>query len=341
MNMTKLKLINCSNEKCSKEFKQRKPTSKYCSVECVKEVKNSKNPLDRICFNNDCKKDFSVQRRSDKKKYCSRTCATIANNLLRGRKQRKSGTKSCKICETKISEVSTHCKAHYTEAQKEERIRRWIDGEWDGNTKTGLSTTIREYLLEQANYACEKCGFDKRHPDDGRPVLEINHKDGDAYNSWFINPNNTDKNDKSSNLEVICPNCHSLSSNYRARNIGKSTRVDRYPNSNIKEIVKEKERKLKEAQELLLSTGNEIDDIENILNKDICECGNLKMKESTLCFRCSNKRYNASGAPSKQELIATINHFNHNYTRVAKHYKTTATTIRRWCKKYVINRVKN
>lgn len=338
--MTKLNIINCSNEKCSKEFKQRKPTSQYCSVECVKEVKNSKNPLDRICLNKDCKQQFSVQRRSDKKKYCSRSCATISNNLARSHETKISGTGFCKTG-IKISDVSIYCKSHYKDAQRDIKIQKWIDGEWDGNQKGGLSQTIRNYLLEQANYACEKCGFNKRHPDDGKTILEINHIDGDAFNSWFINPNNVDKDDKSSNLEVVCPNCHALSSNYRARNIGKSTRVDRYPDSKIKEVIKEKERKLKEAQELLLSTGNKIDDIKNLLNKDICECGNLKMKESTLCFRCSNKRYNASGAPSKQELIDTINQFNHNYTRVAKHYKTTPTTIRRWCKKYGINRVKN
>lgn len=261
--------------------------------------------------------------------------------FIKRTKAKKIGTKSCKTCSIEIRIYSEYCKNHYKTAQKEERIRRWIDGEWDGNTKTGLSTTIRDYLLEEANYACEKCGFDKRHPDDGKPVLEINHRDGDAYNSWFVNPNNIDKNDKSSNLEAICPNCHALSSNYRARNLGRSTRVDRYPDSNIKEIIKEKERKLKEAQELLLSTGNDTEDIENILNKDICECGNLKMKESTVCFRCSNKKYNISGAPSKQSLIECIHQFNHNYTRVAEHYKTTATTIRRWCKKYEIERVNN
>lgn len=201
--MTKLNAINCSNEECGKEFKQRKPTSKYCSVECVKEVKNSKNPLDRICLNKDCKQQFSVKRRSDKKKYCSRTCATVSNNLARGYKTRLSGSGFCKICETKISEVSTYCKAHYIEAQRDARIKKWIDGEWDGNQKGGLSQTIRNYLLEQADYSCQKCGFNTPHPDDGKSVLEINHLDGDAFNSWFINPNNVDKNDKSSNLEVV------------------------------------------------------------------------------------------------------------------------------------------
>lgn len=66
--MAKLNVISCSNEECAKEFKQRKPTSKYCSVECVKETKHNKNQLDRICANKDCSQEFSVQQRSDKKK---------------------------------------------------------------------------------------------------------------------------------------------------------------------------------------------------------------------------------------------------------------------------------
>jgi len=51
---------------------------------------------------------------------------------------------------------------------------------------------------------CEECGWSKRTPDGYLP-LEIHHMNGD----------NTDN--RPSNLEVLCPNCHSLKPNYRGR----------------------------------------------------------------------------------------------------------------------------
>jgi len=42
----------------------------------------------------------------------------------------------------------------------------------------------------------------------GRSPLEINHIDG----NW--------ENCKESNLEVLCPNCHSLTANYKGGNRG-------------------------------------------------------------------------------------------------------------------------
>jgi predicted RNA-binding Zn-ribbon protein involved in translation (DUF1610 family) len=84
----------------------------------------------------------------------------------------------------------------------------WLSGEWKGGTNAGLSSIIRNYLLIQSNYSCKKCGFNTPHPDDNKTILEINHINGDG----------TDHSPH--NLEVLCPNCHALTSNYRGRNLG-------------------------------------------------------------------------------------------------------------------------
>jgi 5-methylcytosine-specific restriction endonuclease McrA len=44
------------------------------------------------------------------------------------------------------------------------------------------------------------------------PPLEINHIDGNASNTW------------EENLEVLCPNCHSLTTNYKNHNKGNGKR---------------------------------------------------------------------------------------------------------------------
>ena len=51
---------------------------------------------------------------------------------------------------------------------------------------------------------CEECGWAK-HALDGRLPLELHHINGDA------------KDNRLENLQILCPNCHSLKPNYRGR----------------------------------------------------------------------------------------------------------------------------
>ncbi len=60
---------------------------------------------------------------------------------------------------------------------------------------------LREHLKEEK---CERCGLTEWL---GNPIpLELHHKDGNNCNNEL------------SNLELICPNCHSLTDNYRGKN---------------------------------------------------------------------------------------------------------------------------
>ena len=56
---------------------------------------------------------------------------------------------------------------------------------------------------------CEVCGNDQWN---GKAIpLEVHHRDGDNENNAL------------ENLEIICPNCHALTSNYRGKNIKKKS----------------------------------------------------------------------------------------------------------------------
>lgn len=109
---------------------------------------------------------------------------------------------------------------------RDKSILAWKEGRFDGlrGEQLQLSKIIRDYILLKHKYRCNKCGWSKRHPHSGRTTVQVHHIDGNALNN------------KESNLEVLCPNCHSLTPNF-----GKYNRLGRTERS--KDLVKRPSRK--------------------------------------------------------------------------------------------------
>lgn len=84
------------------------------------------------------------------------------------------------------------------DGKRKHYISEWILGKNDGGNGFELSNHIRHYLLEQTNYKCPKCGWGEINPHTKKVPLEIDHIDDDPFNH------------SPSNLQVLCPNCHSL-----------------------------------------------------------------------------------------------------------------------------------
>jgi len=92
-------------------------------------------------------------------------------------------------------------------------IERWLNGLEDGSRKGGLrfkiSTIIRQYIFEKNNNKCQKCGWSIISEYTGKIPLQVDHIDGD----WT--------NNRPENLQLLCPNCHTLTANYGSLNKGK------------------------------------------------------------------------------------------------------------------------
>ena len=160
-----------------------------------------------------CGKEITGDAR---KKFCNHSCSASYNNrgVVRNGSRR---IRFCVNCGKKLENHQTkYCsKECNTEFKYQEQIKRWKNGEANGCDVTGsVSPYVRRYMLEKANYACEKCGFNKNNEYTGLSILQLHHKDGDCYN-------NTEEN-----IEVLCPNCHCLTENFGSRNKN-SSRSDR------------------------------------------------------------------------------------------------------------------
>ena len=78
-----------------------------------------------------------------------------------------------------------------------------------GKITYAISRHIRKYILDKYSSKCSRCGWSGQNIYSKKSVLEINHIDGNSMNN------------AESNLELICPNCHSLTCNFRNLNRGR------------------------------------------------------------------------------------------------------------------------
>jgi len=129
--------------------------------------------------------------------------------------------KKTRICSRKLCNVefSTYydqkcCSLQCSQLLKSDhKLESWLNGDYD-LAKGGDGSILkwaRRYLMEKANYKCSLCGWSEVSAN-GTIPLEVDHIDGNWQNS---HPDN---------LRILCPNCHSLTPNWKVYNSGKNTK---------------------------------------------------------------------------------------------------------------------
>lgn len=142
-------------------------------------------------------------------------------NIISKKKKYPKRIKKC-VCIVCNKEFTTdrlrkYCsnKCHQAQVYKD-YIDRWKNGLEDGNKGScSISGYIRRYLFKKYDNKCCKCGWAGINPVTKNIPLEVNHIDGNS------------ENNKEENLELICPNCHSLTPNHGSLNMGNGRRYYR------------------------------------------------------------------------------------------------------------------
>lgn len=173
----------------------------YCSKKCYYTFIK----VDRTLICENCHLPFEYVEKSQK--YCSHSCASIQIN-----KSRVTKTSFCNSClKSKSKSYSLLCKQCKNKNKYLDYIDNWKKGLVSGNvcTNEAINTYIRKYMFDKYKNRCHLCGWCEINKVTKKIPLQINHIDGDSSNST------------EDNLELICPNCHSLTHNYGSLNKGK------------------------------------------------------------------------------------------------------------------------
>lgn len=126
---------------------------------------------------------------------------------------------TCQVCGKKTKR--SFYKYCSNQCQADERHRKYIDN-WKKKGKSlvtkNISRHIKRYFIEKYGEKCQLCGWNKQNLTTSKVPLEMDHIDGNFENNF------------ERNLQLICPNCHSLSPNFRNLNRGKgrSWRKEKY-----------------------------------------------------------------------------------------------------------------
>lgn len=142
-------------------------------------------------------------------KFCNKSCSATYNNKLR------TPERFCKNCNKKL--VEWHKKL-FCNRKCYGEFKHKITVE---NYKKGIvkhHPNFRKWLIKERGAKCEKCGWSEINPYSQTIPIVLNHIDGNS-NNWSFD-----------NLELLCPNCDSLTSTYKNLNKGNGRykRMERY-----------------------------------------------------------------------------------------------------------------
>ena len=207
--------MKCEN--CGKDHNGYYGSGRFCSNKCARSYSTKTKRVD-------INKQVSIKLKGRPSKLKGRKVINrklpISRKVLKQDNIKKNSIIStCVFCnkQWKTKYIRKFCSKNCQhEHIHKEYIKRWKNGKELGyKGQCSTSKHIRRYIFEKYNNKCSKCGWSKLNPYTNSIPLHLEHKDGNANNN------------NESNLDLLCPSCHSLTSTYGVLNIGKGRRYYR------------------------------------------------------------------------------------------------------------------
>lgn len=184
---------------------------KYC-LQCGKEItsRNGKKFCSSSCA---AKYSNTGRKHSDETKY--KISKSLSKNGVVVKKE-----KFCLNCGVELKKrqskyCSFECQHEYEYKLK---VKEWHETPEKFNSEI-IPSFIRKFLMKKHNCKCEKCGWGEINETTGNIPLEVHHIDGDCTNNC------------EENLQLLCPNCHSLTPNHGSLNkLSKRYKLKKYKN---------------------------------------------------------------------------------------------------------------
>lgn len=182
--------LHCNKELITK--KQKKYCSRICGGKATKFVKPFIGPK----YFGRCFHCNQILFKKTQNKYCSQICHTKSVTKIRKKI-------NCKYCNSEFSEnknknkifCSKKCSGTFNRKQNIQKIENGISFSTD---------KMKQYLIEKNGNQCELC---KTSNWMNNPLtLHCHHIDGNKHNNHL------------SNLQILCPNCHTQTDNYGSKN---------------------------------------------------------------------------------------------------------------------------
>lgn len=151
-------------------------------------------------------------------RFCSRKCASAHSSKINREERNKKISLKLKGRQSaqNAASWSEEQRKIATEKSKATWAKKWIEIsvprlELDKDLgRLGGRSKMKAIIIEKKSGKCQHCGISEWNGK--KIVLHIHHIDGDVNNNKF------------SNFEVLCPNCHSQTDNFCAKN-SKSRKV--------------------------------------------------------------------------------------------------------------------
>lgn len=223
--------------------------------------------------------------------------------------------------------------SHFKRIANHESIKKIPTEEILVSNSSYPSTRLKERLFNEGykERVCEICGISDWM--NQKIVLQLHHKDGNRWNNLL------------ENVQILCPNCHSMTDNYSGKNIKKNE----ISNNEVEKISKKNKPKkvskngeYSENFEKLYGVNYELINEKSKKSKSLTElCISLKITEKVLkvFLKKINKfdeikdNVNANKITiEKKDLEKLI--LEKSFLEIGRMYNITDNAVRKWCKKY-------